>query len=83
MNVKIVINRLHVGASVVPGVLRIAKVGEVHDVSDRIAIGGWSDLILLIQLVVDEDILVPIRFCEGALVDVGSSRICLKSVSQM
>ena len=69
-NVQVVVDALLVGGPEVACVLGVLQVGEVGDVGHGAAGGGCAGLVLLVQLVVEQDVLVPVALGPPALVHV-------------
>lgn len=74
-DVKVVIDSLMVGCEECTCCLGIAEVGEIDDVSDGTASSSHTNLINLIEFVVEKNELVPVALSPPALMAVGGTRV--------
>lgn len=74
-DVEVVVDALAVSGEESTGSLGVAEVGEIDDVGDRAAGCSWTDGLLLIELIVQEDVLVPVALSPPSLMAVGSAGV--------
>jgi len=74
-NVEVVVDALVVCGKEGASPFGAAKVREVDNVSDGTARRSWSDGLLLVKLVVEQDVLVPVALSPPALVAVGGAGV--------
>lgn len=70
LDVEVVVDGFVVGGLEESGVLGVAEVREIGDVGDWDAVCGASDAARLVELVVEEDVLVPVALGPPTLVSV-------------
>lgn len=72
-DVQVVVNTLAVSGVECSGGFRVAQVGKVDDVGDWATGRSWTDSFLLIELVVKQNVLVPVALCPPTLMAVCST----------
>ena len=65
----------NVGGFVETSLLGCFQVADIEDVGYRILISGWASKLLLINLVIEEEELLPVLVVDPSLMGVGSSLV--------